>query len=56
MYIVDEGVGKYNGINAVRPNNPARRDIASLKPNGYLVAQLISNNPGVWGFHCHIAW
>ena len=56
MYIVDEGVGKYNGINAVRPTNPARRDTASLKPNGYLVAQLVSDNPGVWPFHCHIAW
>ncbi|KAI5360948.1 Putative multicopper oxidase, type 1, cupredoxin [Septoria linicola] len=43
MYIVDEGVGKYNGIDAVRPQNPARRDTASLKPNGYLVAQLKSD-------------
>lgn len=56
MYIVDEGVGSYNGINAVRPSNPQRRDTASLKPKGYLVVQLKSDNPGVWPFHCHIAW
>ncbi|KAM3422298.1 hypothetical protein BST61_g2657 [Cercospora zeina] len=56
MYIVDEGVGRHDGISAVRPENPARRDIASLKPNGCLGAQLISDNPGVWGFHCHTAW
>lgn len=56
MYVVDEGVGAYNGVNAVRPTNPQRRDTQSLKPNGYLVAQLKADNPGVWPFHCHIAW
>lgn len=56
MYVVDEGVGAYDGSSAVRPTNPQRRDTQSLKPNGYLVAQLKADNPGVWPFHCHIAW
>ncbi|KAF2167126.1 multicopper oxidase [Zasmidium cellare ATCC 36951] len=56
MYVVDEGVGAYDGVSAVRPTNPQRRDTQSLKPNGYLVAQLKADNPGVWPFHCHIAW
>ncbi|KAK4621142.1 oxidoreductase ptaK [Fulvia fulva] len=56
LYVVGEGVGAYNGVNAVRPSNPQRSDVHSLRPNGYLVTQLVSDNPGVWPFHCHIAW
>jgi len=36
--------------------NPMRRDTYLLQPNGYMVVQINSNNPGVWPFHCHIAW
>ena len=36
--------------------NPQRRDVHLLPANGYLVLQWQSNNPGVWPFHCHIAW
>lgn len=27
-----------------------------LRPNGYLAWQIDADNPGVWPFHCHIAW
>jgi len=36
--------------------NPMRRDTFLLQPNGYMVVQINSDNPGVWPFHCHIAW
>ncbi|KXJ94871.1 Cupredoxin [Microdochium bolleyi] len=36
--------------------NPARRDVALLPVNGYLLVAFQINNPGVWLMHCHIAW
>ena len=33
-----------------------RRDVQMLQPNGYIVVQIEADNPGVWPFHCHIAW
>ena len=56
MYVLDEGVGSWDGKTVVRPENPQRRDTQILQPNGYLVVQLESDNPGVWPFHCHFAW
>lgn len=49
------GTGRWSG-NIVNPSNPQRRDTHILPANGYLVLQWGSDNPGVWPFHCHIAW
>jgi hypothetical protein len=27
-----------------------------LPAGGYIVWQAAASNPGVWAFHCHIAW
>lgn len=27
-----------------------------LPPNSHLVMQFVTDNPGVWPFHCHVAW
>jgi FtsP/CotA-like multicopper oxidase with cupredoxin domain len=48
MWVVDEGVGAWDGEIVVRPTNPQRRDTQTLQPNGYMVAQLKSDNPVVW--------
>ncbi|KAK0656277.1 laccase with copper binding domain [Cercophora newfieldiana] len=53
-YILHEGAGDWDG-GIVRPNNPLRRDVQLVRPKGHLVLQFDAN-PGVWGFHCHIAW
>ncbi|KUJ17618.1 uncharacterized protein LY89DRAFT_583860, partial [Mollisia scopiformis] len=37
-------------------NNPARRDVAMLPLNGYLLIAFQIDNPGAWLVHCHIAW
>jgi hypothetical protein len=37
-------------------DNPTRRDVTMLPPNGYLVIAFKADNPGNWIFHCHIAW
>ena len=40
----------------VNPSNPQRRDVQQLLPGGYIVLQWNQDNPGIWAFHCHIAW
>ncbi|KAM4055093.1 multicopper oxidase domain-containing protein [Hirsutella rhossiliensis] len=56
MYILNEGSGTWDGT-IVRSSNPQRRDVVQLQPNGHLAMQFdASENPGMWPFHCHIAW
>ncbi|EQL01739.1 ascorbase and Cu-oxidase [Ophiocordyceps sinensis CO18] len=56
MYVLHEGEGEWDGT-IINPQNPQRRDVVQLRPNGHLVMQFDAGaNPGVWPFHCHIAW
>jgi FtsP/CotA-like multicopper oxidase with cupredoxin domain len=63
FYVLAQGSGTWDG-NITRPNNPQRRDVQLLPKLGssaegdrpYLVLQFDQDNPGVWPFHCHIAW
>ncbi len=55
MYVLNEGVGSWDGT-IVDSGNPQRRDVQLMPPDGYIVVQYDSVNPGVWPFHCHIAW
>jgi FtsP/CotA-like multicopper oxidase with cupredoxin domain len=55
MYVLAEGTGSWDGT-IVNPSNPTRRDVQLLQPSGYMVMQFDADNPGVWPFHCHIAW
>ena len=59
FYVVAEGVGTWDG--SVNSGNVQRRDVQLLQPSnssgpGYLVVEYITDNPGVWPLHCHIAW
>lgn len=62
--VLAEGWGTWNG-SIVQPSNPQRRDVQqnaggdATNPNigsSYTVFQWTQDNPGVWPFHCHIAW
>ena len=55
MYVLHEGPGQWNG-DITNPQNPQRRDTQNLIPNGHMVLQFDTDNPGAWPFHCHIAW
>ncbi|KAI1608527.1 Cupredoxin [Exophiala viscosa] len=62
MYVLAEGMGEWDGT-VVNPSNPTRRDTMLLRPAdsttgepGYMVFQIDADNPGMWPFHCHIAW
>ena len=59
FYVIAEGVGEWNG--SVNAGNVQRRDVQLLQPangtdTGYLVVEFVTDNPGVWPLHCHIAW
>lgn len=56
MYILHEGDGYWDGHSITNLQNPQRRDVQMLRPGGHIVAQYDADNPGVWPFHCHIAW
>ncbi|KAI9846740.1 MAG: hypothetical protein M1838_001147 [Thelocarpon superellum] len=55
MFVLDAGFGEWDGT-ITNPHNPQRRDVQMVPARGYMVVQLVSDNPGVWPFHCHIAW
>ncbi|KAF2706513.1 multicopper oxidase [Pleomassaria siparia CBS 279.74] len=56
MWMLYDGSDKWDGTTVVNPQNPQRRDTHNLRPNGWMVMQYNTDNPGVWPFHCHIAW
>lgn len=58
--VLAEGVGTWDGT-ITHQSNTQRRDVQLVQPGfptspGYLVLQYQTDNPGVWPFHCHIAW
>lgn len=53
--VLSAGDGEWDGT-IVHPENPNRRDTTLLQPNGHLVTQFETDNPGIWPFHCHVAW
>lgn len=58
--VLAEGVGQWDGTIA-HIQNTQRRDVqlvqgGSADAPGYIVVQYNTDNPGVWPFHCHIAW
>lgn len=56
MFVLGEGVGTWDGVIQGSSSNPARRDVILLQPSGYIAIQVDADNPGIWPFHCHIAW
>lgn len=56
MQVLATGFGSWDGSTIVNPSNPQRRDTQLVPPNGYLVVQYDLDNPGMWPFHCHVAW
>ncbi|KAJ4421071.1 hypothetical protein N0V82_003975 [Gnomoniopsis sp. IMI 355080] len=55
MYVLASGTGSWDG-KITNPTNPQRRDVQQVQAQGYIVVQFDPNHPGVWPFHCHIAW
>ncbi|KAF9930604.1 hypothetical protein FBU30_000307 [Linnemannia zychae] len=57
FYVVGSGDGSYiPGRSILNLENPLRRDTVTVPPYGYVVLRFVSDNPGIWAFHCHIEW
>lgn len=69
FWVLAAGNGTWDGsYNVKNPSNPQRRDVQVLEPGicqnkdctviepSYIVLGYETNNPGIWPFHCHIAW
>lgn len=56
QFVLSEGDGPWDGHTITNPQNPQRRDTQMLRRYGHMVIQIDADNPGVWPFHCHIAW
>ncbi|KAI2624506.1 multicopper oxidase [Xylaria nigripes] len=54
--VIAEGPGPWDGKTIINPKNPLRRDTHIQPRYGHLVIQFTADNPGVWTYHCHIAW
>ncbi|CAG7927995.1 unnamed protein product [Penicillium olsonii] len=54
--VISEGPGAWDNKTIINPENPARRDTHMQRRYGHLVIQFEADNPGVWSYHCHIAW
>jgi FtsP/CotA-like multicopper oxidase with cupredoxin domain len=50
-----EGKGILEGHEGVL-DNLMRRDVATAEGFGWLALRFVADNPGVWAFHCHMAW
>ena len=50
----------YSQLNSTSSNdytaNPMRRDTLTIDAYGWALIRFRSDNPGLWAFHCHIAW
>ena len=58
--VLAEGFGEWDGV-ITHQQNAQRRDTQLIQGGAtnnpaYLVLQYQTDNPGVWPFHCHIAW
>lgn len=58
VWVLAQGHGYPNmtelaGLNV---SNPLRRDTVSIEAFGWILIRFIADNPGMWAFHCHLAW
>ncbi|EKM52883.1 uncharacterized protein PHACADRAFT_261553 [Phanerochaete carnosa HHB-10118-sp] len=54
-FILGSNTGTFDGtgINTV---NPIYRDTFLVPNGGWTLIRFVTDNPGIWAFHCHIAW
>ncbi|KAJ4397339.1 hypothetical protein N0V93_001564 [Gnomoniopsis smithogilvyi] len=55
FWVLGTGSGTYDNSTLATTNAP-RRDTVMLPGNGWTAIAFITDNPGAWLIHCHIAW
>ena len=58
FWVLGQGHGYFHQdfYNTLDLSNPLRRDTASVETYGWTLIRLVTDNPGMWALHCHIAW
>lgn len=57
FWVMAQGDGHFYGdTSSLNVTNPMRRDTTTISERGYLIIRFLTDNPGVWAFHCHIGW
>lgn len=71
MWVLGQGHGMFPGYTSLhlKPDgkgtaanqtsaldNVIRRDVATVEGFGWMAVRVVFDNPGVWAFHCHMAW
>jgi len=57
FFVIGQGSGTFSASSAtLNWQTPPRRDTATVPSQGWLALAYLSNNPGAWLMHCHIAW
>ncbi|XP_078428959.1 plant L-ascorbate oxidase isoform X2 [Wolffia australiana] len=56
FWVLGYGEGKFSEKDVARFNlrNPPLRNTAVIFPYGWTALRFVTDNPGVWAFHCHI--
>ncbi|KAJ7065135.1 multi-copper oxidase [Mycena belliarum] len=57
-WIMATGRGRFKPAATMSLNttNPMRRDTFFVPARGWAVIRIVTDTPGYWAFHCHIAW
>jgi len=55
FWIMGTGNGTYAN-QVLAPTNPLSRDTQIFPAASWTVVRFVTDNPGAWSFHCHIAW
>lgn len=51
-----DGRGLLDPSNRTIIANPLKRDTVTLQGFGWQLVRFVTDNPGVWQFHCHMIW
>ncbi|PVH73445.1 multicopper oxidase [Cadophora sp. DSE1049] len=55
FFVLHQGPGAWDGT-VTNAANPIRRDVIQVPGGWHVTIQIVTDNPGAWQFHCHIAW
>ncbi|CAG8721447.1 17664_t:CDS:2, partial [Dentiscutata erythropus] len=57
MWVLGSGEsGTQPDYSKLNTKDPIQRDTATVPAGGWTILRFVSDNHGVWGFHCHIEW
>jgi FtsP/CotA-like multicopper oxidase with cupredoxin domain len=58
FWVLGQGHAYFPGYENMKLSlsNPLRRDTAAVEGFGWILLRFVTDNPGLWAFHCHMTW